>query len=151
MSYTDSRATLIILDGARPDVVEYLVNAGDLPEISRYVLEPGGAVPATTVFPSTTGVAYLPFLTGCYPGSCNVPGIRSLDSSRYAGGWWRDRAHVRSDCGYQGHRLDADVSNRVLSLFDVEPKSVALCTPFASVWSASPLPSARTSRHFRSC
>ncbi len=130
MKCNETRATLIILDGARPDVFEYLLAAGDLPTISRHVCEPGGAVPATTVFPSTTGVAYLPFLTGCYPGTCNLPGIRWLDTALYAGAWWRHRAHVRSYCGYQGRLLDGDVSDRVLSLFDVEPDSVALCTPF---------------------
>ena len=61
--------TVVMLDGARPDVFDRLVAAGDLPNISRHVLEPGGRVPATTVFPSTTGIAYLPFLTGCYPGT----------------------------------------------------------------------------------
>lgn len=124
------RATLIILDGARPDVFRHLVDRGDLPVLTQHVLEPGGITPATTVFPSTTGVAYLPFLTGCYPGTCDVPGIRWLDRRRYAGGWWRDREHVRSYCGYQGGRLNHDLPDGMRTLFDLEPDSVALCTPF---------------------
>ena len=103
---------------------------GDLPNISRYVLEPGGAVPATTVFPSTTGVAYLPFLTGCYPGTCDVPGIRWLDRSRYAGRWIRDRSHFRNYCGPQGVLLNTDLSPSLKTIFDLEPDSTALCTPF---------------------
>ena len=39
----------------------------------------GGRTRAITVFPSTTSVAYLPFLTGCTPGHCNIPSIRWLD------------------------------------------------------------------------
>jgi hypothetical protein len=124
------RAVVLLLDGARHDVFEQLAAAGDLPNISRHLLEPGGAVPATTVFPSTTGVAYLPFLTGCYPGSCDVPGIRWLDTARYAGGWWRDRHHVRSYCGYQGGLLNADLRPGVVTAFDLIPESVALCSPF---------------------
>jgi hypothetical protein len=124
------RATLIILDGARPDVFRHLADRGDLPQISRHLLESGGITPATTVFPSTTGVAYLPFLTGCYPGTCDVPGIRWLDRRHYGGNWWRDREHVRSYCGYQGGRLNTDLPDGMRTVFDLEPDSVALCTPF---------------------
>jgi hypothetical protein len=124
------RVTLLLLDGARPDVFGQLVAAGDLPHISRHVLEPGGMVPATTVFPSTTGVAYLPLLTGCYPGTCDVPGIRWLDAARYGGRWWRDRDHVRSYCGYQGGLLNADLRPGIVSLFDLLPDAVGICTPF---------------------
>src|SRR5690242_12965112 len=69
---SERRATLFIMVGARPDIFDYLAARSDLPNISRLVLERGGSVPSTTVFPSTTGVAYLPFLTGCYPGTCDV-------------------------------------------------------------------------------
>ena len=40
----ERRATLFIMDGARPDVFDYLAARGDLPNISRYVLERGGSV-----------------------------------------------------------------------------------------------------------
>ncbi len=127
----ERRATIILLDGARPDVFAHLAAAGDLAHISRHVLEPGGMVPAATVFPSTTGVAYLPFLTGCYPGTCNVPGIRWLDRAHYSARWWRDRRYARSYCGYQSGLLNQDVRSRIPSLFDLEPDAVALCTPFS--------------------
>lgn len=126
----DRRATLILLDGARPDVFAALAGRGDLPNIGRHLLEGGGVTPASTVFPSTTGVAYLPLLTGCYPGTCDVPGIRWLDPARYGGSWWRNRDHVRSYCGPQGGRLNTDVRAGVRSLFDIEGDSIALCTPF---------------------
>lgn len=124
------RVTLLILDGARPDVLAHLASAGDLPHLSRHVLEPGGAVPATTVFPSTTGVAYLPFLTGCFPGTADVPGIRWMDVARYGGAWVREREHIRSYCSPQASRLNTDLARGVVSLFDLERDAVALCTPF---------------------
>ncbi len=127
---SDKLVTLVMLDGARPDVFDRLVAAGDLPTISRHVLEPGGRVPATTVFPSTTGIAYLPFLTGCYPGTCQVPGTRWMDVARYQGRWMRDREYVRSYCGYQGGMLNSDVPDSVLSMFDIEKDSTAICSPF---------------------
>jgi hypothetical protein len=120
----------MIVDGAREDVFRHLVDRGDLPHLSRHVLEPGGIAPATTVFPSTTGVAYLPFLTGCYPGTCDVPGIRWMDVRRYRGHWWRDRQHVRSYCGPQGDMINHDLADGIQTLFDLVPDSVALCSPF---------------------
>jgi predicted AlkP superfamily phosphohydrolase/phosphomutase len=54
----------------------------------------GGTTRAITVFPSTTSVAYLPFLTGCTPGRCNIPSIRWLDRRSYGGRWWAEREAV---------------------------------------------------------
>jgi hypothetical protein len=126
-----TRAAIILLDGARPDVFQELVTRGDLPSISRYLLEAGGLTTATTVLPSTTGVAYLPVLTGCFPGTCDVPGIRWLDPTRYGGNWWRDRDHIRSYCGYQGGLLNHDLRHDLRTLFDIEADSVAISTPFS--------------------
>lgn len=126
---SDRRATIVLLDGARPDVFKMLTHAGDLPNCCRH-LSNGGLVAATTVFPSTTGAAYLPFLTGCYPGTCDVPGTRWMDRARYTDRWIRDRMHVRNYCGLQGSRFNSDVAGTLTSLFDIEPDTVALCTPF---------------------
>src|SRR2546422_369568 len=73
------RVVFLLIDGARHDVLRALLAQGDLPNLARWVIEPGGMAVGTTVFPSTTGVAYIPFLFGRYPGTANVPGIRWLD------------------------------------------------------------------------
>src|SRR6266550_4586911 len=73
------RVVFLLIDGARHDVLRALLAQGDLPNLARWVIEPGGMAVGTTVFPSTTGVAYIPFLFGRYPGPANVPGIRALD------------------------------------------------------------------------
>src|SRR6266511_869237 len=89
---TDARAVLVLIDGARADVLRELLGRGDLPNLARWVIEPGGLGVGTTVFPSTTGVAYVPFLFGRFPGSVGIPGIRWLDRRGAAGGWrqqWR--------------------------------------------------------------
>jgi predicted AlkP superfamily pyrophosphatase or phosphodiesterase len=74
-----SRVVCVLLDGVRDDVLQELLRRGDLPNLSRWVIEPGGITTGTTVFPSTTGVAYIPFLFGRYPGPATVPGIRWFD------------------------------------------------------------------------
>jgi len=124
------RCFLLLIDGLRPDVAEAELIAGRLPHLARLV-KSGGAGRAITSFPSTTSVSYLPFLTGCTPGHCNVPSIRWLDRSRYDGRWWRSRAAVRSYCGYQAGMLDSDISPEVRTIFELVPESVAIFTMIA--------------------
>src|SRR5947209_11768363 len=70
-----NRAVIVLIDGARVDVLRDLLRRGDLPNLARWVIEPGGLRTGTKVFPSTTGVAYIPFLFGRYPGSVGIQGF----------------------------------------------------------------------------
>ena len=130
MPLSASRCFLLLVDGLRPDVAEARLEAGELPHLES-MLEAGGRTRAITVFPSTTSVAYLPFLTGCTPGRCNIPSIRWLDRRAYAGRWWRDRHAVRSYCGYQAPRLDEDIADDVRTVFELVPESLGIFTPVA--------------------
>src|SRR5437667_759103 len=122
------RAVLVLIDGARCDVLRELLGRADLPNLSRWVIERGGLTTGTTVFPSTTGVAYIPFLFGRYPGSVGIPGIRWLDRPGAAGGWREQWRAARSYCGVQGGWLNRDIAPAP-SLFDLVPESIAICTP----------------------
>ncbi len=128
MTSTANRAVLVLIDGARIDVLRDLLRRGDLPNLARWVIEPGGLRTGTTVFPSTTGVAYIPFLFGRYPGSVGIPGIRWLDRGRAAGGWLAQWRAARSYCGVQGGWLNTDIV-ATPSIFDLVPDSIAICTP----------------------
>ena len=125
-----SRCFLLLVDGLRPDVADARLAAGDLPHLSA-MLEPGGRTPAITVFPSTTSVAYLPFLTGCTPGRCNIPSIRWLDrrATAAAGGATARRseatAATRRRCSTATSRRD------VRTIFELVPESVGIFTPIA--------------------
>ncbi len=125
-----SRCFLLLVDGLRPDVAEERLAAGDLPHLAE-MLDEGGRTRAITVFPSTTSVAYLPFLTGCTPGRCDIPSIRWLDRRSYGGRWWRERDAVRSYCGYQAPRLDDDIAPDVRTIFELIPDSIGIFTPIA--------------------
>jgi hypothetical protein len=118
----------LLLDGARHDVLRHLVERGDMPNLARWVIEPGGMTVGTTVFPSTTGVAYIPLLFGRYPGPANVPGIRWLDRAG-VGGSLRERWQAaRSYCGPQAGWINRDIRPGP-SLFELVPQSLAICTP----------------------
>lgn len=125
-----NRCFLLLVDGLRPDVADARLAAGDLPHL-RAMLASGGRSIAITSFPSTTSVSYLPFLTGCAPGHCNVPSIRWLDRQAYGGRWWRDRTAVRSYCGYQASLLDGDIRPEVATIFELVPESLGIFTPVA--------------------
>jgi hypothetical protein len=125
-----TRCFLLLVDGLRPDIADARLAAGHLPNISA-MLGHGGRTCGITGFPSTTSVAYLPFLTGCTPGHCDIPSIRWLDRSRYRGRWWRDRKAIRSYCGYQAPMLDSDIRSDVRSIFELVPESTGIFTPMA--------------------
>lgn len=119
------RVILLLVDGLRPDLAEAELATGRLPNLAR--LTSGGTrTRAVTVFPSTTTVAYLPFLTGERPGRCNVPSIRWLDRAAYRGRWWTDRDAVRSYCGWQAGHVDRDMAAEVRTIFEEIPESIAI-------------------------
>jgi type I phosphodiesterase/nucleotide pyrophosphatase len=136
------RCFLLLADGLRPDVAERELAAGALPNLAEMTAH-GGRARAISVFPSTTSVAYLPFLTGCSPGRCNIPSIRWMDRSTYGGRWWRDREEVRSYCGYQAARLDGDIAPDVQTIFQLVPESMAIFTMISRGLTAERDPSQR--------
>lgn len=122
------RVVFVLMDGARHDVLQDLLDRGELPHLARWVIEPGGVTVATTVFPSTTGVAYIPFLFGRYPGPASVPGARWLDRAGAAGGLRDQWRAARSYCGVQASWINRDISCGP-SIFELVPQSIAICTP----------------------
>src|SRR5439155_430724 len=125
------KVCFVLVDGARADVVRDLLERGDLPNLACHVVEPGGLTVGTSVFPSTTGVAYLPFLYGVYPGTANIPGIRWLDRAGATGDWRAQWRAARSYCGVQAGWLNRDLETGP-SIFELVPESVALCTPLTN-------------------
>lgn len=112
------RAVFLLLDGARADLFAELLAAGELPNVARYVIEPGTGTTATTVFPSVTGVAYATYVTGCYPGSTNLPGVCWLDRHQYA----RKKMSLSRFRNYVGaghYMMDRDLSPEVATLFEL--------------------------------
>lgn len=125
------RVVFVLIDGARHDVLRELLARGELPHLARHVIEPGGLTVGTSVYPSTTGVAYLPFLYGLFPGTAGIPGIRWLDRSEAAGDWRAQWRAARSYCGPQAPWINRDV--RVgRSVFELVPESLAICTPLTN-------------------
>ena len=73
-----SRFIFILIDGAPYNVFHELIENDDLPNIKKYIINQGCLKKAVSVFPSTTGPAFIPFFMGLFPGTANVPGYRWL-------------------------------------------------------------------------
>ena len=51
----DKSCIFILADGARADLFEYLLDKGELPNISEYIVEGGSYSSGVTVFPQQPG------------------------------------------------------------------------------------------------
>ena len=114
------RAFFFLLDGARVDVFNDLLARGELPNVSRHLIERGSAGEATSVFPTVTGVAYVPFVTGRFPGPANIPGIRWFDPERY-GSKLLSVSRFRDYCSFGSYLMDRDLSRKTPTLFELVP------------------------------
>ena len=120
------RCVILVADGGRADLFQRLLEQGDLPNISEHIVSRGTYRTALTVFPSTTGPAHIPFVSGIHPGTANVPGYRWLSRSvhdRRRRSLSRHRS-LNTPLGlFLGHDMDVDKSTSVYEYFD-KPASV---------------------------
>ena len=122
----DKRKCIFFLaDGTRLDVFAELFKRGDLENIQKYVVEPGKFLRGITVFPSTTGPAYTPYLLGKFPGRCNLPGIRWFDRRYYDKTPFSLR-RFRSYAGPQASLINRDIECSSPTLFGLVPGSVSI-------------------------
>ena len=113
------------MDGFRPDVLRQLMDEGKLPTLKRLFVDEGTFWNGTTVFPSTTGPAYLPMVTGCYPGTCNVPGIRWVDRKHFLEGNWNKQG-TRSYVGYESFFFNKDLNQNIKTIFEFFPNHLSI-------------------------
>ena len=113
------------MDGFRPDVLRKLINEGKLPNIKKLFVEDGTFWDGTTVFPSTTGPAYLPITTGCFPGTCNIPGIRWTDRQFFLDGNWNQKG-TRSYVGYESFFFNQDLNQDIKTIFEIFPSHLSI-------------------------
>ncbi|MCX5744436.1 MAG: alkaline phosphatase family protein [Proteobacteria bacterium] len=105
----------MLCDGARPDVMAEMAAAGELPVIQRTFIDPGGFRAGTSVFPTVSGPAHLPVLTGAHPGRANLPGIRWAERpSNRLGFLGKTRSYMTP---FRSPKLQRDIAPDVTTLF----------------------------------
>ena len=112
---------LIVADGVRYDVLSDELARGNVPAIAA-LRERGHMCEVSTCFPSVTGPAYVPFLTGRFPADVGVPGLRWFDRQRKVGLW---PAYSRSYSGIDIWCVDWDLDKATPTLFEIAKPSLA--------------------------
>jgi phosphatidylglycerophosphate synthase len=118
-----SSVAVFVVDGLQGWVVDNLVQRGDLPNLSRHVIERGAMGRAVTAFPSTTGPDFTPFVTGCFPGTCGVPGAQWFDRS-IPEGRLITMNRFRDYLGWGAYAMDYDLSKTVQTIFEYSKRAV---------------------------
>lgn len=111
----------LVADGLRPDTLRVAIASGEVPALARLASE-GALHDVTTVFPSVTGPAYVPFLAGRFPGPVGIPGLRWYDRARTVTsfpGW------SRSYVGISMPKVNTDLSVGAPTMFELVPSCVA--------------------------
>lgn len=116
---------VFVVDGAHPETMQELMSRGQLPNLQRHIIAQGGYGNAVSVFPSTAGPASIPLVTGCFPGTCNVPGFKWFDRNvpphkRFTLKRFRDYS------GLGSFAIDFDMSREIKTVFEYSRQAVNL-------------------------
>jgi hypothetical protein len=111
---------ILVADGARPDAFAAALDGGALPALAALRSE-GALHTITSVFPSVTGPAYVPFLVGRHPAPLGLPGLRWVDRTRRVGGFPH---YSRSYVGYRGLWIADDLDRDAPTVFELAPTAL---------------------------
>ncbi len=111
------KMVFFLLDGCRQDTFARLCDEGKVPTLAR--LRDGGlwADTGVSVFPSTTGPAYAPFINGLLPATSGLAGIRQLK---------RAKGQYRVYCGQDSGAIKDDLNPSAKTIFEMLPKEESL-------------------------
>jgi predicted AlkP superfamily pyrophosphatase or phosphodiesterase len=110
----DNSVVILVADGLTPETLDSAIHHGAVPELAA-LADAGGRHVITTVFPSVTGVAYVPMLTGLHPAEAGIPGLRWYDRSRRLSAVI---GHSRSYVGTQIRSMNTDLPAHATTAFE---------------------------------
>jgi|GEM_PF-2147894 len=112
----EQKIIFFLLDGTNERIFHEMLEAGELPYLKK--LQEGTLIEghkgfytkATSVWPSTTGPTYAPFLMGIYPFKSGLSGIRQ---------YLRDQGVFRSYPGSDIHHINNDLTKDFATIYEV--------------------------------
>lgn len=118
-----SHVVMFHMSGIERDVFDAQIARGDLPNISNHIIGRGGKYDAIGAFPSTMGPAVTPYVTGCFPGTCDIPGVRWFDKT-VPSGRMLSMNRFRDYLGWGAYAMDHDLSKSVRTIFEYSRQAV---------------------------
>lgn len=111
------KLVFFLFDGCRQDTFDRLCNEGKMPTLARLRDQGLWADSGISVFPSTTGPAYAPFIDGLYPATSGLAGIRQYD---------RKSGTYRIYCGIDSGKIKDDMNPDFPTIFELLPPEDSL-------------------------
>eukprot|EP00727_Mastigamoeba_balamuthi_P010996 m51a1_g6519 hypothetical protein (633) ;mRNA; r:275513-278219 len=103
--------TIFVLDGVSTRFLQDAISAGRAPNIQRMAAEGASVRSAVTAFPSITGYAFIPAITGQDAADSGVLGLRWWDRRRTSGPF-------RTYVGPPNVNMELDLSENLTTLFE---------------------------------
>ncbi len=118
-----SHAVLFVASAIDPDTIKDMMQRGEMPNVATHIAQRGSYTDAVSAFPSTFGPADAPLVTGCFPGTCDIPGVRWFDRTLNPG---RVLAinRFRDYLGWGAHAMDYDLSKSVCTIYEYSRRAV---------------------------
>lgn len=118
-----SHVVLFVGSGLSGSVIRAALARGDMPNVARHIVERGGLWEASGTFPSTLGPASTPFVTGCFPGTCDIPASRWFDRTVHPGRVLTMN-RFRDYAGWGAYAMDHDLSKSVRTIYEYSRQAV---------------------------
>lgn len=114
---------LFLVGGITQGAIHEQIRRGNLPNICAHMQSRGCGQEAVGAFPSATGPASVPFVTGCLPGTCDIPGTRWFDRTIPASRVL-SMNRFRDYIGWGSYAMDHDLSKSVRTIFEYSRQAV---------------------------
>ncbi|NNF33189.1 MAG: hypothetical protein HKN68_03725, partial [Saprospiraceae bacterium] len=109
---TDKTVTIVLIDGLSKKIFEQYINEGQLPHFKKLIDESIYIRNGIGAFPSMTGYAFYPFLTGMKAPDSGIYGLRWFDRSL-------DKGNLRNYVGRTNVQMNNDLSIQFKNLFEL--------------------------------
>lgn len=120
---TFSNVVLFVASGISSRAMRDALDEGDMPNVARHIVERGGIGEITSTFPSTFGPASTPFVTGCFPGTCDIPASRWFDRTVHPGRVLTMN-RFRDYAGWGAYAMDHDLSKSVRTIYEYSRRAM---------------------------
>ena len=108
---TSKTVTIVLVDGLSKDIFLELIAHKKLPNLEKLVLRSTYVSNGIGSFPSMTGYAFYPFITGMDAPESGIYGLRWFDRTRDAG-------NLRNYVGRTNVQMNNDITDRYKNLFE---------------------------------